>query len=97
MSFWGRRVIVTGRVVRVRALATGGWRVRLADTGGGLLAAEISSSAGLPLPLPGERILMRGGIRYDPVHGWYTVDPLEEWYRFESGTWRVKPFSRSRR
>jgi hypothetical protein len=97
MSFGGRQVIVAARVVRVRARANGGWRVRLADTGGALLAAEIPVSASLPLPLPGERILLRGGIRYDPVHGWYTVDPVEEWYRFEAGTWRVKPLSRSRR
>jgi hypothetical protein len=83
MPFWRREVIVAGRVVRVRARADGGWRVRLADTGGALLAAEIRPLAGLALPRPGARILLRGGIRYDAVHAWYAVDPVEEWHALE--------------
>ena len=97
MSSWRQLVIVAGRVVHVRARTNGGWRLRLADTGGALLAAEIPPSAGLLLPLPGERILLRGAIRFDAVHGWYVVDPVEEWRRFEPGAWRGSSFSRSRR
>jgi hypothetical protein len=84
MASWHREVIVAGRVVRVRARADGGWRVRLTDTGGALLAAEIRPTARLALPRPGERILLRGGIRYDDVHAWYAVDPVEEWYSLDN-------------
>jgi hypothetical protein len=79
MPFWKREVVVAGRVVRVRARAHGGWRVRLTETGGALMAAEISSSSGVALPRRGDVILLRGGIRYDDVHAWYAVDPVEEW------------------
>jgi len=84
MASWHREVIVAGRVVRVRRRADGGWRVRLTDTGGALSAAEIPPAAGVALPHPGERILLRGGIRYDAVHAWYAVDPVEEWRSIEA-------------
>jgi len=66
-------------VVRVRAVRTGGWRVRLADTGGALAAAEIRRSHPLPLPSRGTRILLSGPIRYDADHDWYAVDPVDAW------------------
>lgn len=72
-------VIVLGRVVRVRAAADGGWRVRLADTGGALAAAEIRPSNLLPLPARGTRIVICGRIRYNPDHAWYAIDPVESW------------------
>ncbi len=72
-------VIVAGRVVRVRLRRNGGWRVRLTDTGGALLAAEIPPTEPIALPRPGSRILLRGGVRYDAEHDWYTVDPLRAW------------------
>jgi len=70
---------VAGRVVRVRLLEDGGWRVRLADTGGALAAAEFRSFYPIPLPPVGAWIIMRGPIRYDEQHGWYVVDPVEYW------------------
>jgi hypothetical protein len=73
------RAIVSGRVVRVRARRNGGWRIRLADTGGTLAAGEIRTSNPLPLPPVGACIVLRGAIRYDPEHGWYAVDPVEQW------------------
>ena len=72
-------VAVAGRVVRVRSRASGGWRLRLADTGGALAAAEIRLSNPLPLPPIGARIILRGQLRYDEEHGWYAVDPVEGW------------------
>ena len=72
-------VTSVGRVVRVRARGDGGWRVRLAETGGALSAAEIRPSNLLPLPPPGARILIRGRIRYNPDHRWYVIDPVEAW------------------
>jgi hypothetical protein len=79
MSVSATRVTVVGRVVRVRLRRDGGWRVRLADTGGALGAAEIRSTHPLPLPSRGTRILIRGRIRYDADHGWYVVDPVDAW------------------
>jgi hypothetical protein len=76
---WRVVITVAGRVVRVRARPDGGWRVRLADTGGALAAAEIRPSNPLPLPAVGARIVLRGCVYYDPDHGWYVVDPVEEW------------------
>jgi hypothetical protein len=75
----GPRVIVVGRVVRVRARGDGGWRVRLADTGGALAAAEIRPSNLLPLPRRGTRILLRGRLRYNVDHAWYAIDPVDAW------------------
>jgi hypothetical protein len=72
-------VIVAGRVARVRPRRDGGWRIRLADTGGALAAGEIRASNPLPLPRVGARILLRGAVRYDDEHGWYVVDPVEIW------------------
>jgi hypothetical protein len=79
MSAWRIHISVAGRVVRVRALRGGGWRVRLAETGGALAAADIRPSNPLPPPPVGAHITLCGRIRYDEVHGWYVVDPLEEW------------------
>jgi len=76
----GKRVTVVGRVVRVRSRDDGGWRVRLADTGGALGAAEIRPSNLLPPPRRGTRILVRGHICYDPTHGWYAIDPVDAWF-----------------
>lgn len=76
---WRLGVTVAGRVVRVRARTGGGWRVRLAETGGALEAAEIRPSHPLPLPMVGARIVIRGQLLYDRVHGWYAVDPVVEW------------------
>ena len=75
----GPRVVVVGRVVRVRARSGGGWRVRLADTGGALAAAEIRPSNPLPLPRRGTRILLRGRLRYNVDHAWYAIDPVDAW------------------
>jgi hypothetical protein len=72
-------MIVVGRVVRVRWRPGGGWRVRLAETGGALAAAEIRPSNLLPAPRRGARILIRGRIRYNPHHDWYVVDPVDAW------------------
>jgi hypothetical protein len=66
-------------VVRVRAIEGGAWRVRLADTGGALAVAEIRPSNPLPLPPIGAHIVLRGQLRFDKEHGWYAVDPVEEW------------------
>jgi hypothetical protein len=72
-------ITVAGRVVRVRALGDGGWRIRLADTGGALAVGEIRPSNPLPLPRAGAHILLRGALRYDEAHNWYAVDPVETW------------------
>jgi hypothetical protein len=64
----------------VRVRHDGGWRVRLSETGGGLMAAEIPPTSPFRLPGRGARILIRGRICYDPVHRWYTVDPVEAWH-----------------
>jgi len=64
----------------VRLRQDGGWRVRLSETGGALAAAEIPPSRYLSLPRPGARISIRGRIRYNPIHEWYAVDPVEAWY-----------------
>jgi hypothetical protein len=72
-------VIISGRVMRVRARRGGGWRVRLTDTGGRLAAAEIRSTHPLFPPPVGTRIVIRGCIRFDEAHNWYTIDPVEEW------------------
>ena len=77
---WTQGLTVTGRVVRVRLGQDGGWRVRLTETGGALAAAEIRPTKLLPLPRRGARILIRGRISYNPVHGWYAVDPVEAWH-----------------
>ena len=77
---WKSGLTVTGRVVRVRARYDGGWRVRLADTGGALAVAEIGPHTTSPLPRRGTRILIRGHIRYNPIHDWYAVDPVEAWH-----------------
>jgi hypothetical protein len=79
----GTRVTVYGRVMRVRA-RDGGWRVRLADTGGALGAAEIRPSNLLPPPRRGTRILVRGRICYDATHGWYAIDPVDAWFDSDS-------------
>ena len=71
-------VTAHARVVRVRA-RDGGWRLRLADTGGGLAAAEIRPYRLLPPPSRGARIVIRGPVRYDPEHGWYAIDPVDAW------------------
>jgi hypothetical protein len=68
-----------GRVLRVRWCHSGGWRIRLTETGGALAAAEIRPSNPLPLPRVGTRIVLRGTLRYDDVHCWYAVDPVEIW------------------
>ena len=79
MRSWQLKVTVAGRVARVRARRAGGWRVRLSETGGALGAAEIRPWNPLPLPPRGARIILRGRVRYDDEHGWYVVDPLEDW------------------
>jgi hypothetical protein len=33
----------------------------------------------LPPPRVGSRITVCGRIRFDDEHGWYAVDPVEEW------------------
>ena len=80
MHVWTRGVTVFGRVVRVRARNDGGWRVRLTETGGALAAAEIHPCNAVQLPPRGVRIFVHGRIRYNPVHGWYAVDPVEAWH-----------------
>lgn len=80
MHGWQLGVLVTGRVVRVRARLNGGWRVRLSETGGALAAAEIRLSHPLPLPPLGAHIALRGTLHYDEVHGWYAVDPVVDWF-----------------
>ena len=79
MHSWHLGITVVGRVIRVRPRLDGGWRVRLADTGGALAAAEIRVSNPLALPQVGTRIALRGTLRYDKVHGWYAVDPVVGW------------------
>lgn len=79
MRTWQLKVTVVGRVARVRARGAGGWRVRLTETGGALGAAEIRPWNPLPLPPRGARIILRGRVRYDDEHGWYVVDPVEDW------------------
>jgi hypothetical protein len=70
--------------------------VRLMETGGALAAAEIRPSNPLPIPPRGARILIRGRICYNPVHGWYAVDPVESWHdlggqavnrKFDANSW----------
>jgi hypothetical protein len=79
MVGWRTRLAAAGRVVRVRSRADGGWRVRLADTGGALAAAEFRPFRSIPLPPIGAWIIVRGPIRYDDQHGWYAIDPVESW------------------
>lgn len=76
---WHTRATVRGRVTRIRSRRNGGWRIRLAETGGALAAGEIRYSNPLPLPRVGAYILLRGVLRYDEVHAWYVVDPVEAW------------------
>jgi hypothetical protein len=76
-SHW--RAILTGRVARVRSRAGGGWRIRLADTGGALAIGEIRATNPLPVPRVGAMIVLRGALRYDEEHRWYAVDPVEIW------------------
>jgi hypothetical protein len=80
MRGWRPYVTVVGRVVRVRSRGPGGWRLRLADTGGALAAADIRPSHPLPLPPVGAHIIIRGSLRYDEEHRWYIVDPVEHWH-----------------
>jgi hypothetical protein len=77
MSGW--HVTVVGRVVHIRALLDGGWRLRLAGTGGALGAAEIRPSHPLPLPFVGTTIVMCGRAQYRREHGWYSIDPVTAW------------------
>ena len=70
--------VVAGRVARVRARRDG-WRVRLAETGGALAAAEIRLTSLVPLPPRGAYVIVRGSVVYDPVHSWYAIDPVESW------------------
>jgi len=79
------RVTVTGRVVRVGSCRGGGWRIRLADTGGALAAAKIRPSYPLPLPRVGTHVILRGALHYDDEHRWYVVDPVEAWAETPSG------------
>ena len=79
MSAWRTHVIVAGRVVRVRPRRDGGWRVRLADTGGALAAAEFRPACSLDLPPVGAWIVLVGSIQYDDKHGWYAIDPVDAW------------------
>jgi hypothetical protein len=72
-------VTVAGRVVRVRRRRDGGWRVRLADTGGALAAAEFRPFHPIPLPPIGAWIVVRGPVCYDEQHEWYAVDPVADW------------------
>ena len=65
--------------MRVRPGHDGGWRIRLADTGGALEVGEIRPTIPLRPPRVGARILLRGAIRYDSEHRWYAVDPVENW------------------
>jgi hypothetical protein len=74
-----KAVLISGRVMRVRARHGGGWRVRLSDTGGKLAAAEIRPAHPLSPPPVGARVVFRGCIHYDEEHGWYSVDPVQEW------------------
>jgi hypothetical protein len=69
---------VEGRVIRVRR-RKGGWRVRLADTGGALAAAEFYDEQAPRLPRIGARIAVQGRVQYDVEHGWYAVDPVDQW------------------
>lgn len=73
------RVTALACVARVRARDHGGWRLRLADTGGALAAAEIRLPNLLPPPRRGTRVLICGRLRYDAGHGWYSIDPVEAW------------------
>jgi hypothetical protein len=75
----GTHVAVAGRVVRIRSTPDGGWRVRLADTGGALAAVEFRPSRPIPLPPIGAWVVVRGRLRYDDQHRWYVVDPVEDW------------------
>jgi hypothetical protein len=84
-------IIAVGVVVRVRPRRTGGWRVRLAETGGALAVAEIRPSNPLPPPRVGTRITVRGRVRFDDEHGWYSVDPVEEWIASTSAEATVDP------
>ena len=72
------KITVVGRVIRVRPHGDG-WRVRLADTGGTLAAAEIRCSSRLALPRVGACIFIHGHLRYDEQHCWHVVDPVTEW------------------
>jgi hypothetical protein len=87
MILAGTHVAVAGRVVRLRLTADGGWRVRLADTGGALAAAEFRPDRAIPLPSIGAWVVVHGPLRYDSQHRWYVVDPVEEWAP-------IQPFSR---
>jgi hypothetical protein len=82
MADWD--VVVVGRVLHRRALAGGGWRLRLAETGGALATAEIRPSQPLPLPAVGTKIVLCGRVLYRIEHGWYSVDPVTAWV--EAGT-----------
>ena len=79
MRAWQVKVTVAGRVARVRARRDGGWRVRLTDTAERSALLKIRPWNPLPLPPRGARIILRGRVHYDEEHGWYVVDPLEDW------------------
>jgi hypothetical protein len=82
------QLTLAGRVVRVRLRRDGGWRVRLADTGGALAAAEFRSTHRGELPRIGAWIVVYGPVRYDDEHEWYAVDPVEHWIEAPSASVR---------
>ena len=57
--------------------------MRLTETGGALAAAEIRLSNPMPLPPRSAYIVIRGCVRYDQEHGWYSIDPVESWVPLE--------------
>ena len=70
-----RQVTVVGRVVRVRR-NSGGWRVRLTDTGGTLAAAEIRHFSRVQLhPWEHGSSFMAGSAT--TINTYCTVDPVE--------------------
>src|SRR6266566_6049569 len=72
-------VSVTGVVAFTKIEADGDIHIRLiADTGSAFITAECLPRLPCRRPRNGERITVKGIMRYDREHGWYEVHPVED-------------------
>jgi hypothetical protein len=70
-------VELDGRVVLVKREADGDVHFRLADAQGRWIVCEIIPLIRLPAPQRGQQVRVRGIRRWDSVHRWAEVHPVE--------------------